>query len=171
MRRIIALALCCAALPAAAHDGHATASGFAAGLAHPLMGLDHLLAMLGIGMWSRRQERPLVLPMTFIAMMAAGAVLQTGLMVPQWTIAASVLLTGVLLAAVRMPQWGAVSVVALFALLHGQVHGHELPGAPGAAGYLIASAVLLMAGMAIGRGRVAGVAIAGAGMWMLAALA
>ncbi len=169
MKKILALALCLVALPAAAHGGHAGAGGFAAGLAHPFMGLDHLLAMAGIGMWSRRQEQPLALPLTFIAMMGLGALLPASVVVAEGWIAASVLLTGLLLAAVRLPPWGAGMVVALFALLHGQVHGHELPGFTSAAGYLMASAALLMAGLvAGGRAKTAGVAIAGAGVWMLA---
>ena len=171
MKKIFALALCCAVLPAAAHDGHATASGFAAGLAHPFMGLDHLLAMLGIGMWSRRQEQPLALPLTFVVMMAVGALLQTGFGVAEGWVAASVLATGVLLAMVRMPQWGAMAVVGLFALLHGQVHGHELPGLLSGAGFVLASAVLLGVGRSLGRSRAVGWMIACSGLWMLARIA
>ena len=168
MRQILFFALCCVVLPAVAHPGHADASGLAAGLLHPFMGLDHVLAMVGIGMWSRRQEQPLALPLVFVAMMAIGAMAPGGFVVANSSIAASVAATGVLLAAVRLPQWGAVAVVAAFALLHGQVHGHELPGVASAAGYLLASAALLAAGLAIGKSRVTGVAIACAGFWMLA---
>ncbi len=177
MKKILALVLCLAALPAAAHGGHDATSGFSAGLAHPFTGLDHLLAMLGIGMLSRGQQRPLALPLTFVAMMALGAALQAGFAVAEQWIAASVLLTGMLLAAVRLPQRGALMVVALFALLHGLVHGHELPGVASGAGYLLASAGLLLTGMAMvtsraagvamARSRAAGAAIAGAGLWML----
>ncbi|HEY0060604.1 MAG TPA: HupE/UreJ family protein, partial [Telluria sp.] len=67
MKKIFTLALCLIALPAAAHSGHGPELGFAAGLAHPFTGLDHLLAMLGVGMWSRRQGQPLSLPLTFLA--------------------------------------------------------------------------------------------------------
>ncbi len=170
MKKIYVVALCMLALPAAAHPGHDTVAGFAAGLAHPFMGLDHLLAMLGIGMWSRRQEQPLALPLTFVAMMAAGALLQTGVVVAEEWIAASVVAAGLLLVAVRLPQWGAMAVVTLFALLHGQVHGHELPGVTSAVGYLLASAVLLAAGLSLGKSRAAGMTIAGAGLMMLAGL-
>ena len=146
MKKYLALALCLIALPAAAHPGHAEASGFLAGLAHPFSGLDHLLAMLGIGMWSRKQEQPLALPLTFIGMMALGAFAQIGLAAPDSWIAASVLLTGVLLASKRLPPAVAMVVVGLFALLHGQAHGRELPGLSCAAGYLLASAALLLLG-------------------------
>lgn len=151
MKKLIAVIVSLAALPAFAHDGHATASGLAAGLAHPFMGLDHLLAMLGIGMWSRRQEQPLALPVTFLAMMAAGALLQGGFVVAEGLVLASVVAIGLLLLAARMPGWGAIVVVGLFGLLHGQVHGHELPGLSSAAGYLVASAALLFAGRVISR--------------------
>lgn len=147
---ILALTLALAALPALAHEGHAAASGLAAGLAHPFLGLDHLLAMLGIGVWSRRQEQPLALPVTFLAMMAAGALLQGGFVVAEVWVLASVVTVGLLLSAVRMPEWGAIALVGLFGLLHGQVHGHELPGLSSAAGYLVASAALLLAGYRFG---------------------
>lgn len=149
MKKTSAAILYVAALPAWAHDGHATASGLAAGLAHPFMGLDHLLAMLGIGLWSRRQEQALALPMTFGGMMAAGALLQSGYVVAEGWILASVVAVGLLLA-IRIPGWGAVVVVALFGVLHGQVHGHELPGLSSAVGYLMSSATLLLLGYGLG---------------------
>jgi urease accessory protein len=65
-------------------------------------------------------------------------------------ILASVVAIGLLLVVARMPKWGAVALVALFALLHGQVHGHELPGFASAAGYLLSSAALLIMGFMIG---------------------
>ena len=171
IKKILGLLLCVLALPAAAHAGHAPAEGFAAGLAHPFLGLDHLLAMVGLGMWSRRQEQPLALPLTFVAMMAVGALLQTGFTVAEGWIAASVVATGLLLAAVRLPLWGAITVVSLFALLHGQVHGHELPGLASGAGFLLASAVLLGVGLSLGRPRAMGWIIACSGLWMLARVA
>ncbi len=146
---LLTIALSLVTLPAAAHDGHATVAGFAAGLAHPFIGADHLVAMLGIGLWSRRQEQPLALPAVFIAMMAAGALWQGGEVVAQGWILASVAAVCMLLAA-RIPAWSALLAVGLFGGLHGQVHGHELPGLFSAAGYLSASAALLGAGMAAG---------------------
>ena len=169
MKKILGLVLCVLALPAAAHAGHTTAEGFAAGLAHPFMGLDHLLAMVGIGMWSRRQEQPLAL--TFVVMMAVGALLQAGFAVTEGWIAASMVATGLLLAAVRMPLWSAMMVVSLFALLHGQVHGHELPGLASGAGFLLACAVLLGVGLSLGRPHAMGWIIACSGLLMLARVA
>jgi urease accessory protein len=173
LKKYCALALCLVALPVAAHPGHADAAGFAAGLLHPLTGLDHLLTMLGIGMWSRKQEQPLAMPLTFIGMMALGAAVQLGAAVPESWIAASVLLTGLLLAAVRLPPAGAIMVVAAFALLHGQAHGRELPELASAAGYLLASAALLLLGRALVKvkPRLAGAAIAGVGLCLFAGVA
>lgn len=171
LKRFVPLALCLIALPAAAHSGHAPETGFAAGLVHPLMGLDHLLAMLGIGLWSRQQNQPLSLPLTFIAMMALGAFFQTGLALPESSIAATVLITGILVAAVKLPAGAAVIVVGLFALLHGQAHGRELPALASAAGYLLSSAALLMIGRSLGNPRLVGAAIGGAGLCLLAGVA
>lgn len=149
MKKYLALALCLAALPAAAHPGHADTASFAAGLMHPFTGLDHLLAMLGIGMWASKQRQPLAMPLTFIAMMALGAYAQIGSAVPESWIVASVLLIGVLLAAARLPAAVSIMAVAAFALLHGQVHGRELPGMASGAGYLLASAALLLLGLGL----------------------
>lgn len=149
MKKHLALALCLVALPAAAHPGHADMTSFAAGLMHPFTGLDHLLAMLGIGMWASKQQQPLAMPLTFIAMMALGAYAQIGVAAPESWIAASVLLIGVLLAAARLPAAVSIMVVAAFALLHGQAHGRELPGMSSGAGYLLASATLLLLGLGL----------------------
>jgi urease accessory protein len=171
MKRYLPLALCLIALPSAAHSGHAPAIGLLAGLSHPLMGLDHLLAMLGIGLWSRRQEQPLSLPLTFIAMMAIGAFSQTGLPLPESALAATVLVTGALVAAVKLPAGAAVAVVSVFALLHGQAHGRELPELASAAGYLLTSAGLLLIGRSLGRARLVGAVIGAAGLCLLAGAA
>ncbi len=168
MKKYLALALCLIALPAAAHPGHGEATGFAAGLLHPFTGLDHLAAMLGIGMWSRRQQQPLMLPLTFIGMMALGATLHAGLAAPDSWIAASVVLTGALLASRRLPPACAIALVGAFALLHGQAHGRELPQLSSGAGYLLASAALLLLGRQLGKLRMAAPLIAGAGLCLLA---
>ncbi|SHG99738.1 HupE/UreJ family protein [Massilia sp. CF038] len=171
MKRLLLPALCLIALPAAAHGGHAPEPGFLAGLLHPFSGADHLLAMLGVGMWSRRQGQPLSLPLTFLAMMALGAFLQTGLPLPESALAASVLVLGVLLAAARLPSAMACIVVGLFAVLHGQAHGCELPAMASAAGYLLSSAALLLAGRAIGQTRWVSALMASAGLCLLAGTA
>ncbi len=171
MKKTIAFAMCLIALPALAHPGHSDAVGFTAGLLHPLTGIDHLLAMLGIGMWSRKQEQTMAMPLTFLFMMALGASIQTGLVVPETWIAASVVMTGLLLAALRLPPAAAIGVVAVFALLHGQVHGRELPELASAAGFMITSAALLLVGRKLAVMRMAGWAIAGAGLCLLAGVA
>ncbi|MDQ1923516.1 HupE/UreJ family protein [Massilia pseudoviolaceinigra] len=173
MKKTLAFALCLLALPAAAHPGHDVVAGFAAGLAHPFGGIDHLLAMLGVGLWSRQQGRGALLPV-FVLMMALGAAVQVGVPI-EAGLAATVVLIGALLAgAARVPAALAMALVAGFALLHGQAHGRELLGVASAAGFLSASAVLLAAGYAAGRARVtrlAGAAIGAAGVLLLAAVA
>ena len=149
MKKYLALALCLIALPAAAHPGHADMAGFAAGLMHPFTGLDHLLAMLAIGMWASKQQQPLAMPLTFLAMMSLGAFFQIGSAVPESWILVSVLMIGVLLLSARLPAVVSMTMVSIFALLHGQVHGRELPGMASAAGYLLASAALLMLGLGL----------------------
>jgi urease accessory protein len=167
MKKYLPLLLCLVSIPVAAHSGHSPASSFAAGLAHPLVGLDHLLAMLGIGLWSRKQEQPLALPMTFLLMMALGACFQFGAALPESAIAASVLVIGVLVAAVRLPPLAAIVLVAGFAFLHGQAHGRELPELASAAGYMLSSAALLMLGRRLAHPRMAGAVIGGAGLCLL----
>jgi urease accessory protein len=168
MKKSLLILLLLACVPAMAHGGHGADGSFAAGFAHPFTGFDHLLAMLGIGLWSRRQGQPLAMPMTFVVMMAAGALFQVALPLPESLLAATVLAIGVLLAAARLPSVAALVVVGVFALLHGQAHGRELAGAAGAAGYLAASTALLMMGRALGMPRLAGAVIGAAGLCLLA---
>ena len=178
MKKLIPLALCLIALPAAAHPGHAEASGLLAGLAHPFTGLDHLLALLGVGLWSRQQwqqqRRGMLVPAAFLLMMALGALVRVDVPI-ELGIAASVVLIGALLAsALRVPTAAAIGLAGLFALLHGQAHGRELAGMASMAGFLASSAVLLMAGRAIDSktaSRIAGAAIGAAGLYLLAATA
>lgn len=168
-------------LPALAHPGHGgtEAAGFAAGFLHPLTGIDHLLAMLAAGIWSARQkdDGKFLLP-AFLAMMLAGALgAVAGLRIPglEAGIAATVALTGCLLAAaVRMPPWAGAAVLGTFAVLHGSAHGQELPQAASAAGFMLATALLLWTGKKIGGLlaaavlRVAGAGMAAAGLALMA---
>ena len=174
MKKILPIALCLLALPAAAHPGHAEAAGLMAGLAHPFTGLDHLLAMVGVGLWSRRQTQGVWLAPAFVLMMAIGALALPGLPF-ELGLAASVALIGVLLVArLRLPTVAGVALVSGFALLHGQAHGSELPQAASAAGFLFSSAALVLAGRALGGervARVAGAAIAATGVFLLASAA
>ena len=189
------LALLATALPlaASAHvgvDGAAHHSaGFAQGFLHPFTGLDHLAAMVGVGLWSAlvaRGARDLVwAPLGFAAMLLAGALLGlTGTQVPavEPMIAASLLVIGLLVVTrLRLPGPAAAAVVGAFAVFHGVAHGHELAGDASAsmavAGMVLATVLLHAAGIAIGwtlrrRGtllaRVAGAAVALFGAALLA---
>lgn len=153
---LLAIGLAVLALPAAAHPGHAADTlGFGAGFVHPFSGVDHLLAMLGVGLWSGQQRQNAAVPLVFLLMMLVGAVSGVaGLTIPglEIGIAASVALTGVAIAlATPAPAWAAMTLAAVFAVLHGNAHGHELPQLQSAAGFLIASALLLGAGRLAGR--------------------
>lgn len=165
------------ALPAMAHPGHGEAAGFLTGLVHPFTGIDHLLAMLGVGIWGGQQRRSLAQPVTFLGMMLLGALAgMAGLGVPglEMGIAATVALTGMAIAlALSLPAWLGVGLVGLFALAHGNAHGHELPAASAAFGFMLASSVLLLTGRLIGQVmaervlRVAGAAMTAAGLVLM----
>ena len=174
--RYVALAavLGLVALPALAHPGHGGESGFGAGMLHPLTGLDHLLALLAVGMWSRQQRHGVVLPPVFLVLMALGA--STGLALPalETSIAATVLLLGVLAAfALRVPSSISVATVGLCGFLHGLAHGQELSGMASGAGFLLASGGLMLLGALPGERvrRMAGAAIGAAGLVLLAGFA
>jgi len=173
-----------------AHVGVHPDGGFATGIAHPFIGLDHLLAMVAVGMWAAQRggRHLLLLPATFVATMAAGAVAGAyGLPLPQveGMVALSVLVLGLLVALALNTRWvWPVSLVALFALFHGHAHGTEMPefSAPWLyfAGFTIATAALHAIGVAAGVAlktrpgilRAGGAAIGLAGSWLLfAALA
>lgn len=146
--------------PALAHTGvGAHGTGFAAGFFHPLLGLDHLLAMLGVGIWAAQlgKRAAWMVPMAFVAVLAAGALLAfSGEALPmvELGIAGSVLVIGALVAlGGRMPVALAMIIAGAFALFHGHAHGTELPGfaTPVAygAGFLAATALLHGAGVGI----------------------
>lgn len=122
-------------LVAGAHVESGQAGGFVSGLAHPVSGLDHVLAMVAVGLWGAQLGVPALwlLPVAFPMMMAFGGML--GLMgIPVPGIEVGIALSGVILGALilgetRMPLLGALLVVACFAIFHGHAHGTELsPG-------------------------------------------
>lgn len=166
------------ALPALAHPGHGGASGIAAGLLHPLTGLDHLLALLALGLWSRGQRHGALMPPVFLVLMALGAassgMLQDGMLPAlETSVAATVLLLGALAAAaLRIPPQLAVALVGACGFLHGMAHGRELAGMASGAGFLAASALVIGLGMVVQpdaqRRRMAGAAIGAAGLCLLA---
>ncbi|WIX02379.1 HupE/UreJ family protein [Pseudomonas sp. AR5] len=184
---LIATTLLLSPALAFAHPGHDHA-GVMSGLAHPLFGLDHLLAMLAVGLWAAQQQGAArwALPLTFVATMLFGGLLGfAGIEMPlmETGIAGSVLALGLLVAlAVRPPVAIAVGLTALFAASHGVAHGLELPALSSpwgyAAGFVAATAALHAAGYAVARSlpqaaaplvRIAGVASALTGAWLLVA--
>lgn len=186
-KALLTLALALSPALAFAHDGHAH-SGLLAGLAHPLMGLDHLLALFAVGLWAAQQSGAArwALPLTFVVSMAGGGLLGfAGVQLPHFeaAIAASVLALGLLVTlAARLPLAAAVTLTAMFAVSHGVAHGLELPLSASpwgyALGFALATAALHAAGYGLSRGlptaaaplvRLAGAASAIAGVWLLAA--
>ncbi len=179
------MALLCG--PAEAHLGTGLPGGFASGFEHPFSGLDHLLAMVSVGLWGAFLGRPLVflLPVIFPTVMAIGAVLAMfGCPSPpiELGIALSVLILGGCIAlAVEAPIWVASLIVAAFALFHGYAHGRELPSAADpvgySAGFVLATGLLHVLGIGIGTlnmrpggmvvSRSAGGLIAIVGVWFL----
>ena len=157
---VTAVALAALSTAAFAHIGDHSHMSFAEGLAHPLSGLDHLLAMVAVGLWaSQIGGRALwLLPLTFPVVMAAGAALGfEGAPLP-WVeigIAASVLVLGALIAFKAKPSLAvSVPLVAAFAALHGYSHGVDLPGSVSAltyaGGFVAATLVLHLTGISIG---------------------
>ncbi|HEV2612649.1 MAG TPA: HupE/UreJ family protein [Noviherbaspirillum sp.] len=154
--RIFAFIAAAATGPAMAHTGH-HANGFAAGFGHPISGLDHLLAMLAVGLWAAQNRRPAtwLLPLAFPLAMAAGAAAgiagwtTTGL---EFGIAGSVAMLGLLVAgAVTLPAWAGAVLVSAFAAMHGLAHGNELPSGASplayGAGFMLATTLLHAAGL------------------------
>lgn len=145
---------------AQAHTGHGT-EGFAAGLAHPFLGMDHLLAMVAVGLWSMAmlpKAYRLAGPAVFIAVLLAGALAAlAGVALPQIEpgIAASVVVLGaLLLMARRIGLAAGFALVAVAAVFHGYAHGTEMSTgqsfAAYAAGFMLGSAFLHGVGLAAG---------------------
>jgi len=153
-----ALVLMPTCVPALAHTGLEPALSLASGFAHPWTGLDHMLALLAVGLWAGLNGgRALwAWPAAFVGAMLAGAALAiAGLAVPlvEPGILASVVVLGLLvLTAARLPVALGTVLVAVFALLHGHAHGAELPGGASAAAYAagFALATALIIGIGIG---------------------
>lgn len=185
-RSFAAFVLLLAANSVGAHPGH-EAAGFASGFHHPLGGLDHVLAMLAVGLYAGRQPGAMrwALPGAFVAAMLGGAAIgATGVELPavETGIAVSVLVFGVLIAFMTRPPLAvAVALVAAFALFHGYAHHAEMGDgtlASYAAGFAIVTAGLHGAGFMVARWlpqtppailgkRVLGALIAGTGAALL----
>jgi urease accessory protein len=170
--------------PAAAHSVGPAGAGLADGFLHPLGGWDHLLAMLAVGVWASQLGGRAVwaAPAAFVAGLLSGAVLGMAgveLVAVEAGILASLVIVGLSIAlAVRPPLPAGLGLVALFGLVHGHAHGTELPetAAPAlyALGFVTASILLHLAGVAVGTGarryalpllpRLGGGAVAAAGL-------
>lgn len=149
------------ALPAYAHVMDGPLGGFGSGFGHPLAGLDHLLAMLAVGLWGAQMGGRSVwtLPATFPMIMCVGGIIgMTGLLPDQpieYGIAVSVIvLGGAIAAAWRAPEWAALVLIAAFALMHGYPHGVLAPRASDPAaftvGFVVSTGVIHVIGIAIG---------------------
>ena len=157
---VFAILSLCAPL-ALAHVGQGDVSGgFLAGLEHPVLGLDHVVAMVAVGIWGAQLRQPAiwVLPVTFPMVMSFGGILG-GLGVPipgiEIGIALSAIVLGGMIAfAARPPLWVAGVIVAVFAIFHGYAHGAELPESANAIsyamGFVIATGSLHALGILIG---------------------
>lgn len=187
VRATLGLALTLWPALAWAHTESGRAEGFRAGLQHPLSGIDHVLAMVSVGLWGAQLGAPAIwlLPITFPMVMAIGGMLGLmGLRLPgaEVGIAVSGVLLGLsVLAEWRPPLWAAAAMVGFFAIFHGHAHGTELPaGANGflySIGFVVATGTLHGIGIGIGAIhrwgwgrmalRVAGAFVASAGGYFL----
>ncbi|MGJ4892900.1 HupE/UreJ family protein [Bradyrhizobium sp. HKCCYLRH3099] len=155
-----ALLLALTASPGLAHEQTGVGGGLASGLLHPLTGLDHLVAMVAVGIWGAQLGGVAVwvLPIVFPMVMAFGAVLgilKIGLPVPELVIALSGLILGLAVAMrIRVPFVAAAAIVAVFAIFHGHAHGVELPSAANplayGCGFVVATGLLHACGITIG---------------------
>lgn len=186
---LLAAAIALFSSPALAHWGHDISHTALSGFLHPLSGLDHILAMVAVGLLAFSLGGPALwlVPLAFVLMMAGGGVLgANGVVLPgiEQGIAASVLVLGILLiVAARLPMIFAVLLAGAFAVFHGAAHGLE--GAEGGTvplsyfvGFLVATLILHCAGIGLGAAfnavekkellqRVAGVALGIAGLMMI----
>jgi len=186
----LVIALSLLAGVAGAHEGGGLAGGFTSGLMHPILGWDHVVAMVAVGLWGAFLGSPAIwiLPVVFPLVMAFGGALGVmGVPLPavETGIATSAVVLGAMVAlAARPPLWIAAVIVGVFAIFHGHAHGTELPDAANplaySVGFVIATGLLHLCGIGFGllvrwpAGRVAvragGVAIALAGVGFLTGL-
>lgn len=187
LKRIsLALAITTAAtLPAFAHLDPVEHGSFAAGFSHPLFGLDHILAMVAVGLWAAMQggRAIWIVPSAFVGTMAIGfAAAIAGIPLPfvEPVILASVIFIGIATAlALPIPTGAVAAMVGFFAFFHGHAHGGELGEAGAwqfALGFIVATGVLhavgIGIGLALGRfggkalSRIAGAATALGGLWL-----
>ena len=144
---------------ALAHQG-GIVGGFSSGFTHPVLGWDHVVAMVAVGLWGAFLGMPAiwVLPIVFPLVMAFGGALGVmGIPVPsiETGIAVSSIVLGLMVAfALRPPLWVAALIVGIFAIFHGHAHGTELPDATSpitySLGFVVATGLLHLTGIAFG---------------------
>jgi len=167
LRRLaLSLPLLLVATAASAHPGHAPLDGhgsFMSGLLHPIFGLDHVLAMVAVGLWASLigGRALLFVPAAFVGVMAFGFLLAVGgvgLPFVEPIILASVVVLGLVVAlALPVPVAAGTALVGFFALFHGHAHGAEMGAATMVAygaGFVLSTAALHAAGIAVGLGRI-----------------
>ncbi len=145
--------------PALAHTGQGV-GGLYAGIMHPLNGLDHVVAMVAVGLWGGILGKPALwqLPVAFPVIMAvAGAFGAVGVPLPGVEVGialSGIVLGAMVLFAVKMPVWTAMMIVGVFAIFHGHAHGAELPTSVNpmayALGFVLATGTLHLSGIAVG---------------------
>lgn len=172
--------------PALAHEGDSS-SGFVSGFTHPMFGLDHVLAMVAVGLWGAQLGPPAIwlLPVAFPLVMSIGGFLGLiGVPLPgtEIGVAVSAIVLGAMVFLQARPKLPvALFLVALFAIFHGYAHGTELP--PGESGILYSIGFVIGTGFLHGCGvalgivdrwswgkrvlQFAGVLIAAGGCWFL----
>ncbi len=157
---LLALGLLLGSSTAMAHMGDGANGGFAAGFLHPILGWDHVVAMVAVGLWGAFLGRPAiwVLPVVFPLVMTVGGALGViGVPLPavETGIAASAIVLGCMVAlAARPPLWVAAVIVGVFAIFHGHAHGTELPASANpiafSLGFVMATGLLHVAGIGFG---------------------
>jgi urease accessory protein len=148
------------AFPALAHTGAGYGGGFVAGFTHPILGWDHVAAMVAVGLWGAFLGSPAIwiLPVVFPLVMAVGAAAGiAGLPLPavETGIALSAVVLGLMIVlAARPPLWIAAVIVGAFAIFHGYAHGTELPATVNAfayaVGFVVSTGLLHLIGIAFG---------------------
>jgi len=189
-RHLVGILLALLALTSAAawaHEKTGQAAGFLTGLSHPVSGLDHVLAMVAVGLWGAVLGPPAiwVLPVAFPLVMALGGLLGLlGIPVPRVEVGiavSAIALGAMVLAEARPPLWTAAAIVAVFAIFHGHAHGRELPEGASALlyslGFVVATGLLHAIGILLGVARrwsagrqavrIAGGGVACAGLFFL----
>ena len=157
---LLALMLLLAPSVTEAHTETGTVGGFVAGFLHPLTGLDHIAAMVAVGLWGAYLGAPAMwlLPVIFPMVMAFGGALGV-LGVPLPGVETCIALSGIMLGlavafAARPPLWVAGVLVGFFAIFHGHAHGTELPHAANAftyaVGFVVATGLLHLSGIVFG---------------------